>query len=490
MLQNMKQTGITRLSAQVGSCYKHKLFRSYSASSWILLAGDTAATGDQYRDRCKEARSCGDVKNVPATRCSRDVFYNILRSEGDAVLDHVHAKLTSTKNPLKFLCWSEDSAKEWEQCVCRAVFSDRTWEDLLIQWHGHCGKKTGLEKAQAVKEVIRKFSKGRAHVVKAFEKCVAFQADGELAEQLSAAFMKVENTLPLRHAGRCGMHSKQKNMENSTGTDLFLKELLDMLIRNKAASKGPDLGGLCRAVKNRERMRYNFTADVERELDQLVKDLEELGEFWNGPAKMPTGKHTMSAAPQRFDSLLEGLRSIIWNIRGVVVFLVKLGTEWAKALLDMFMRPEFEAGLPALAEFLEIGRQYVHKDEGHDPDKSNLINSWSNFLDMKKDLNTMFRGDEDRPPLLASDKYTKGYYQLMQKSLNSLGDNVCYRSGTGAVLFRRASPTEEQAATSLALIMKRMQIVCEVFLEACDAEHLMARGAALLLHTTSWPWPS
>jgi hypothetical protein len=79
---------------------------------------------------------------------------------------------------------------------------------------------------------------------------------------------------------------------------------------------------------------------------------------------------------------------------------------------------------------------------------------------------------------------------LMQKSLNSLGDNVCYRSGTGAVLFRRASPTEEQAATSLALITKRMQIVCEVFLEACEAEHLMARGAALLLHATSSPWAS
>ena len=112
----------------------------------------------------------------------------------------------------------------------------------------------------------------------------------------------------------------------------------------------------------------------------------------------------MCAAPQRFDSLLEGLRSILLNIRGVVVFLVKLGTEWAQALLRLFMRPEFEPALPALAEFLEIGRQYVHKDEGHDPDKSNLINSWSNFLDMKKDLNKMYRGDEDRPPLLASDK--------------------------------------------------------------------------------------
>ena len=99
----------------------------------------------------------------------------------------------------------------------------------------------------------------------------------------------------------------------------------------------------------------------------------------------------------------------------------------------------------------------------------------------------MFRGDEDRPPLLASERYKKGYYQLMQKSLNSLGDSVCYRSGVGqqTVLFRRVQLTEEQEATSLAHILKKMQIVCDVFLEACEAEHLMARGAALLLPTTS-----
>ena len=117
---------------------------------------------------------------------------------------------------------------------------------------------------------------------KAFEKCFAFQADGEYAEALAATFVKVENTLPLRHAGRCGMHAKQKNMENAVETDPFLKELLDMLIRNKGDHRGKALGGLCRAVKNRERLRMHFTADVERELDQLGKDLEELGEFWNG----------------------------------------------------------------------------------------------------------------------------------------------------------------------------------------------------------------
>ena len=115
------------------------------------------ATGDKYRDRCKEARGCGDVKNVPATRCSRDVFYNVLACEGRAVLDHVHEKLVSKKNPVKFLCWCEDAAKSWEQCVARAVFSDHSWEDLLIKWHPHGGKKTGLEKAQAMKQIIQEF---------------------------------------------------------------------------------------------------------------------------------------------------------------------------------------------------------------------------------------------------------------------------------------------------------------------------------------------
>ena len=419
------------------------------------------------------------MKNVPATRCSRDVFYRILACEGHAVLDQVHAKLLSQTNPLKFLCWSEDAAKEWEQCVVRAVFSDHTCEDFVIKWHGHAGKKTALEKAQAVKRVIQEFSKGRALVEKAFEKCFAFQADGESAEQLSAAFMKVEETLPLRYAGRCGMHMKQRNMENATGTDPFLKKLLDMLIRNKGDGRGPFPGALCRAVRNRERMRTNFTADVERELDQLVKDLEELGECWNGPEKMATGKHILSSAPQRFDSLLQGVRSILLNIRGVVVFLVKSGNAWAQDLLQLFMEPKFEAALPALAEFLEIGRRYVHKDEGHDPDKSNLINSWSDFIDMKKDLKKMFRGGEERPPLLASNTYTKGYYQVMQKSLNSLGDHVCYRNGAGDVLFRRAQPTEEQEATNLAHLLKGMHMVCQAFLEACEVDLLMVPGCCI-----------
>ena len=91
------------------------------------------------------------------------------------------------------------------------------------------------------------------------------------------------------------------------------------------------LGGLCRAVKNRCPYRMNFTADIEKELDQLVRDLGELGQSWDGPKKMPTGKHSLSSAPQRFDSMLTGIRSIILHIRGVVLFLAKLNNTWAQS---------------------------------------------------------------------------------------------------------------------------------------------------------------
>jgi len=435
------------------------------------------ATGKQYVKRCLDARSSGDLKNVPPVRCSRDIFYKALRSEGDAVLDHVHAKLTNKKNPLKAMCWSEDAAKTWEQMVCRAVFKDRSWEDLLIKWHNHRGQKTGLEKSHAVEQVKNEFAKGRPEVLKSFEKCFEWLTDGERSEPLAAVFTKVQKVLPLRHAGRCGMHSKQKNMENATATDELLEEILDLLIRNYSDEKS--LGGLCRAVKNRDRHRMNLHADIEEQLDQLVKDLEAIGELWDGPEQMPTGRHSLSSAPQRFDSLLTGLRTIALNIRGIILFLAKLGGAWAQTLLNLFMRPEFEAALPLLCEYLEIGRTYVHREEGHDPDKCNLINSYSDFLHMKKELMLMFAGGDGQPPKCAWKEYTKGYYQLMKKSLNSLGDDVCYRAADGDVRYHRKFQSEDEEVTVLALIMKRMQHVCEVFLAACEVDLLMARAAAL-----------
>lgn len=106
-------------------------------------------------------------------------------------------------------------------------------------------------------------------------------ADGESAEPLAAVFAKVKKVPPFRYAGRCLLHSKQKNMENAVATDDGFEELLDMLVRDYA--EGYDnLGGLCRALKNRDRHRHAFAEDVEKELDDVMKSLEALGEEWTG----------------------------------------------------------------------------------------------------------------------------------------------------------------------------------------------------------------
>ena len=73
------------------------------------------------------------------------------------------------------------------------------------------------------------------------------------------------------------MHGKQRNLENSVGTDLELKRILDLLVRDY--SEGDVwMGGLCRALKNRDRHRCNFVANVEAELEMVMETLEQLGE--------------------------------------------------------------------------------------------------------------------------------------------------------------------------------------------------------------------
>jgi hypothetical protein len=69
--------------------------------------------------------------------------------------------------------------------------------------------------------------------------------------------------------------------------------------------------------------------------------------------------------------------------------------------------------------------------------------------------------------------------------LNSLGDEVCYRTPDGAVRYRRRVRSEEDEATALALSIKKMQRVVEVFIEACKVDLLMAWVAAKLYQQNS-----
>jgi hypothetical protein len=380
------------------------------------------------------------------------------------------------------MCWAEDACKQFEQMMVRAVFKDRSEENILMAWLWHAGKSTSHEKAQAIDEAQKKFSQD-AHFVDAvssiFKKhCKAFIADGAYSEPLAAQLVKVREVLPLRYAGRCLMHAKQRNLENSVNSDPEMKELLDLLVRDYAIKGDVWMGGLCRALKNRDRHRCNFSGNIEAELKNVQVALQALGEEWTGPQKMPTGKHSVSSAPQRFDSLLTALRTIVLNFRAVIVFLVALQGPWATRLLKKLQNGEAHVLLAALGEYLEIVSTYVHKDEGHQASKSSLLTAAGDFLSLCEDLDSMFTGDEENPPRCTSADYSRGYYQVLKKSLASHGEDFGYRDEDSEPLFCWQQQSPEEEATVIANAMKKMQHVTEVFKEACKADLEMALGAA------------
>ena len=240
------------------------------------------------------------------------------------------------------------------------------------------------------------------------------------------------------------------------------------------------MGGLCRALKNRDRHRSNFSANVEEELVKVQEALEELGETWTGPQKMPTGKHSVSAAPQRFDSLLTGLRTIVLNFRAVLRFLVSLQGPWAMRLLKKLHNPDVQVQLAALCELMELVSVYVHQDEGHDALKSSLLTAAGDWLKLCEDLCYMFSGHEEegeeeaKPPRCTSSEYSRGYYQILKKGLASHGEDFVYLNEHGATLFGWRQQSPEDEATVIAKSLKKMQHVIEVFKEKCKVDLEMA----------------
>jgi hypothetical protein len=213
-------------------------------------------------------------------------------------------------------------------------------------------------------------------------------------------------------------------------------------------------------------------------LKKVQEALQELGEEWTGPQKMPSGRHSVSSAPSRFDSLLTALRTIVLNFRAVLTFLVSLLGPWAERLLKKLQNAEARVQLAALCEYLELVSVYVHKDEGHKASKSSLLTAAGDFLALGEDLLSMFTGDEENPPRCTSVDYSRGYYQILKKSLASLGEDFSYRSEDGEPLFCLQQQSPEEEATVIANAMKKMQHVTEVFKEACKADLEMALGAA------------
>ena len=195
-----------------------------------------------------------------------------------------------------------------------------------------------------------------------------FAADGEKAEPLAAEFARATGVAPrLRVIQRCNMHAMQKSMEDSLKSNMKIKRILELLVSNYSEGRSDAKGALCRALKNSDKLRNKFGSLAQIKLQEVQQALETAENVWRGPQNPPCGKHAMSSAPQRFDSILVCLRTIILNYLAVLEFVVELPTEatnqnddctdWSMQLQELFLEEEFEALLPAAAEFLEIGIQ-------------------------------------------------------------------------------------------------------------------------------------
>ena len=312
-----------------------------------------------------------------------------------------------------------------------------------------------------------------------------FAADGERAEPLAAEFAKASGAAPrLRAITRCNMHAEQRSMENALKSNTKIHRILDLLVLKFSEGRSDAKGALSRALRNSDKLRSKFGTKAQEKLQDVQRALKLVEEAWMGPKTAPCGKHAVSSAPSRFDSMLEALRTIILNFLAVVEFLVELqaaeddSDEWAKELQELMLEEETEALLPASAEFLQRGKKYVHYSEGH-LSQNNLITAASDEIAMKKEFEHMFFPGRNGVPFCVSSQYSRGYYAVLQQQIRTAGDDngeLIIMSGTGRKGYQRKSKSDIQAAREASVAMKQMQVVVHLFYEGNEADHMLGRS--------------
>jgi hypothetical protein len=228
----------------------------------LIKKDPLGSSATDYREACAEACGSGDLKNVPAFRCSRFAFPQNVSCLAAMTLEEVHKRILSKVNPVKFMCWAEDGAGKYEQMMCSTVYKNREEEDLLIDWHA----QTGIERAEAMEAAVTSFAKNRPEVKEVVKKnAKVFMADGEKTELVT---MLEEDFFDFKYVGRGLSHAKQGSMKKALETVESFSEWLDLLVRE---------GGLRRALAARDRL-----DDMEEELKTVLTALRRLGEEWTG----------------------------------------------------------------------------------------------------------------------------------------------------------------------------------------------------------------
>jgi hypothetical protein len=285
-----------------------------------------------------------------------------------------------------------------------------------------------------MQEAMRKFcldGPGRSELLASLLKIwKGFAADGEAAEPLAAEFAKTCGVSPeLRVIHRCNMHAEQRSMESALKSNPKINRMLNLLVLQFSEGRCDAKGALSRALRNSDKLRSKFGKKAQEKLQAVQKALQDTEQAWMGPKTAPCGKHAVSSAPQRFDSILEALRTIILNYLAVVEFLVELHASgddcqgWSEELQKFLLEGETESSLPATAEFLQIAKKYVHYSEGH-LSQNNLITAARDDIAVKAELQQMFSPGEDGVPFCISSRYSRGYYAILQQQIRSASDGI------------------------------------------------------------------
>ena len=118
------------------------------------------------------------------------------------------------------------------------------------------------------------------------------------------------------------MHRLQRELEAALKSDGRVKQLLrDFVSKFSDPNDKKQPGGLARALRNCTELKARFLAAVGRAEQEIQQALAQLNEEYEGPKSKSKGG-SLSAATQRFDTILESLRVIVLNLRAVMDFLV------------------------------------------------------------------------------------------------------------------------------------------------------------------------
>ena len=209
-------------------------------------------------------------------------------------------------------------------------------------------------------------------------------------------------------------------MESALKSNPKINRMLNLLVPQSSVGRCDAKGALSRALRNSDKLRSKFGKKAQEKLQAVQKALQDTEQAWMGPKTAPCGKHAVSSAPQRFDSILEVLRTIILNYLAVVEFLVELHASgddcqgWSEELQKFLLEEETESLLPAASEFLQIAKKYVHYSEGH-LSQNNLITAARDDIAVKAELQQMSSPGEDGVPFCISSRYSRGYYAILQQ---------------------------------------------------------------------------